>query len=135
MQMSTGIAHAAMQRLGRDRPTPLPAQALDHATGYLMAAAALRGLQRRLETGKGSETRASLARTAALLTSRGVHDPSAGFDAEGPDDLAPETEHTAWGPARRLKPPLQIAGAPLHWALPAGPLGSSNANEGWVTDQ
>jgi len=135
MQMSTGIAHAAMQRLGRDRPTPLPAQALDHATGYLMAAAVQHGLQRRMETGEGSETRASLARTAALLTSRGVHDLNAGFAAEGPDDLAPETEHTTWGPARRLKPLLQIAGAPLHWTLPAGPLGSSNANEGWVDDQ
>lgn len=135
MQMSTGIAHAAMQRLGRDRPTPLPVQALDHATGYLMAAAVLRGLQRRVQTGQGSETRASLARTAALLTSRGVHDTSTGFAAEGPDDLSPETEHTVWGLARRLKPPLQIAGATLHWILPAGPLGSSNANEGWFDDR
>jgi crotonobetainyl-CoA:carnitine CoA-transferase CaiB-like acyl-CoA transferase len=132
VQMSTGIADAAMRRLGRDRPTPLPAQALDHATGYLMAAAVLRGLQRRVQTGEGSETRASLARTAALLTSHGVNDPVPGFAAEGPDDLAPETEHTVWGPARRLSPPLQLAGALLHWALPAGPLGTSNASKGWL---
>ena len=39
MQMSAGIADAGMRKLGKDRPTPMPVQALDHATGYLMAAA------------------------------------------------------------------------------------------------
>jgi len=50
-----------------DRPTPLPVQALDHATGYLMAAAAVRGLAERLKTGRGFEARTSLARVAGLL--------------------------------------------------------------------
>jgi hypothetical protein len=31
-----------MRRFNMDKPTPLPVQALDHATGYLMAAAAIR---------------------------------------------------------------------------------------------
>ena len=39
-----GIADAGMQWLSRPQPTPLPVQALDHATGYLMAAAVVRGL-------------------------------------------------------------------------------------------
>ena len=39
VQMSCGIADAGMRQPGRDRPTPLPVQALDHATGYLLAAA------------------------------------------------------------------------------------------------
>lgn len=42
VQMSSGIADQGMRRAKADRPVPLPVQALDHATGYLMAAAALR---------------------------------------------------------------------------------------------
>ncbi len=42
--MSCGIAAAGMVRAGADRPVPLPVQALDHATGHLMAAAVLHGL-------------------------------------------------------------------------------------------
>ena len=44
LQMSTGIAAHGMAMAGVDRPRPLPVQALDHATGYLMAAAVLYGL-------------------------------------------------------------------------------------------
>jgi hypothetical protein len=48
VQMSSGSADAGMRQLGRDRPTPLPAQALDHAPGYIKAAAAIRGPTRRV---------------------------------------------------------------------------------------
>ena len=48
VQMSAGIAEAGMRMLGKDRPSPLPVQALDHATGYLMAAAAIRGVTQRV---------------------------------------------------------------------------------------
>jgi hypothetical protein len=47
VQMSAGIADEGMRRFGKDRPTPLPVQALDHATGYLMATAVVRALRRR----------------------------------------------------------------------------------------
>ena len=50
VQMSCGIAAAGMEAKGNDNPFPLPAQALDHATGYLLAAAALRGLRRGAST-------------------------------------------------------------------------------------
>ena len=67
VQMSTGIADAGMRAAGSDRPVPLPCQAIDHATGYLMATAALRGLTERYASGVGSSARASLARTARVL--------------------------------------------------------------------
>ena len=38
VQMSCGIAAAGALAAGVDRPVPLPAQALDHGTGYLLAA-------------------------------------------------------------------------------------------------
>lgn len=126
VQMSAGIADAGMRRMGRDRPTPLPVQALDHATGYLMAAAVVRGLTGRLATGLGCSVRASLARTAALLTALPPGEP-APLAPETPDDLAEGTEATSWGPARRLRAPCGVEGAEMRWDLPATALGSAAA--------
>jgi crotonobetainyl-CoA:carnitine CoA-transferase CaiB-like acyl-CoA transferase len=126
VQMSCGIAAAGMVRLGRDRPTPLPVQALDHATGYLAAAAAVRGLTGRLTTGLGSTMRTSLARMAAQLMGMkvGAQTPLA---PEGPADLGDRVEITDWGPAHRVKPPCHVAGAPMHWDRPATDLGTARA--------
>jgi crotonobetainyl-CoA:carnitine CoA-transferase CaiB-like acyl-CoA transferase len=41
VQLSSGIAAAGMVWRSSDRPVSLPVQALDHATGYLMAAAVI----------------------------------------------------------------------------------------------
>ena len=130
VQMSAGIADAGMRRMGRDRPTPLPVQALDHATGYLMAAAALRGLTARLTTGAGCSARASLARTAALLVGLAAG-PSRPLAPETPEDHAAAMEMTAWGPARRVNAPCGIGNAPMRWDLPASALGSALA--AWVS--
>lgn len=126
VQMSCGIAEAGMRRFGRDRPTPLPVQALDHATGYLMAAAALSALARRLRTGEVMRARLSLARTAALLMAHAAGD-AAEPAPETAADLDPVAEATFWGPALRLKPPLAVEGVDLRPALPAMPLGSHDA--------
>ncbi|TGD98620.1 CoA transferase [Methylobacterium nonmethylotrophicum] len=125
VQMSSGIAEAGMRRAGADRPVPLPVQALDHATGYLMAAAVLHGLTRRLATGRGLAARASLARTAALLISAPPAAPEPAPAALARADFADAPESTAWGPALRLRPPLTVDGAPMHWDRPAGPLGAA----------
>lgn len=50
-----------------DRPGALPVQALDHATGYLLAAGIVDALALRAESGIGRTVTASLARTAAHL--------------------------------------------------------------------
>lgn len=129
VQMSNGIAAAGMRLLGRDRPTPLPVQALDHATGYVMAAAAVRGLTERLATGAGCIVRASLARTAVLLASLPSREPSS-LKPEAGSDFVEALEATAWGPARRLRAPGFVAGAPMQWNLPATALGTAAA--AWV---
>jgi len=124
VQMSSGIADAGMKWRKADLPVPLPVQALDHATGYLMAALAIRGVTQRLRNGNGLEARVSLARTAKLLMDAG--------DAPDPSELAPETaadhsltiEKTAWGDARRVRPPIHIDGTPMVWDYPANQLGS-----------
>lgn len=128
VQMSAGIADAGMRAMERNRPMPLPVQAIDHATGYLMAAAIMRSLTERLETGCGCEIRASLARTARLLTSMEGQPLSAEpLLAETADDLSATLEQSGWGPVRRTRPPAEISGIPMFWDLPAPKLGSSSA--------
>jgi hypothetical protein len=127
MQMSSGIAAAGMRAFEKDRPTPLPVQALDHATGYLMAAAVLRGLTHGLATGHGFEAKASLARTAQLLLEGPPGPLQASFAASGDDDFSQDLERTAFGPAQRLNAPVMIGGAAMHWERPAAALGSSPA--------
>jgi len=128
VQMSCGIADAGKVAAGSDRPVPLPVQALDHATGYLMAAAAVRGLTQRLITCNGVQVQASLARTALSLMSFAPTEaqPSA-LQPLNPSDYSEDIEHTAWGPALRLKPAGQIDGTPTHWDLPASALGGGDA--------
>lgn len=122
VQMTTGIAHAGMVAAGAPHPVPLPVQALDHATGYLLAAAALTALDDRRRTGRGRSAKLSLTRTATPLLHRpghGLHDPFADIE---PADFEPELEETSWGPARRLRQPVTIDGVDLS-ASPAHNLG------------
>ncbi|MGW5316048.1 CoA transferase [Nocardia thailandica] len=59
-------------------PGALPAQALDHASGYLLAAGILDALRARAEDGRGRTVRAALARTAAWLLAAGGRTPGHG---------------------------------------------------------
>ena len=110
VQMSSGVAFG-------DPPSPLPVQVLDHATGYLAAAAALEGLRRRRESGQGSSARLSLARTALEL-------PLGGASPVVEPAVRVEPVETPWGPAELLASPLTIDGNPLQWDKPPRPLGS-----------
>ena len=122
VQMSTGIAAARSAARGEDRPIPLPAQALDHATGYLLAAAVCRALTRLIRTGSCADIRASLVATANLLADYPTAD---GLDTPPPewteDDTVPVG--TDWGPARRVPVPGSIAGVTPRLTIEAGPLG------------
>jgi crotonobetainyl-CoA:carnitine CoA-transferase CaiB-like acyl-CoA transferase len=99
----------------------LPVQALDHATGYLMAAATLAGLARKLATGEGTRSRLSLARTAAELErARALDSAPPGSPARRNDATPIET---AWGPAALLPAPFSVGRARLHWERGPRPLG------------
>ncbi|HLH92245.1 MAG TPA: CoA transferase [Xanthobacteraceae bacterium] len=127
VQMSSGIAHAGMAWRKADKPVPLPVQALDEATGYLIAAGAIRGITARLTRGTALEARLSLARTARFLLDSRREPAEAPLAPETAADLGPDIEQTSWGPAHRLAPPVVIAGAPMRWSLPAAALGSAPA--------
>ncbi len=118
VQMSTGIAFN-----GDENPSPLPIQALDHATGYLAAAAALEGMRRRRVDGTGWAARLSLARTARELPLQLV--PPAAAPALDTTPL-----DTPWGDARLLQSPLTIGGEPLQFAR--GPRALGDEKPLWV---
>ncbi|AZC39350.1 CoA transferase [Pseudomonas chlororaphis] len=127
VQMSSGIAEAGQRWQQANKPVPLPVQALDHATGYLMAAAAIRLLTQQLQTGAVGSARLSLARTAKLLIEHSHGSAEPALRAEDQDDQGLLVEQTSWGPAYRLQVPLQISGTPLQWAYPASDLGAHRA--------
>ncbi len=125
VQMSCGIAHQGMIWSNADKPTPLPVQALDFATGYIMAAAVIRALSHAV-TGSGlSNARLSLARTAALLQAHPQQDGGTLTLEAGPRDYSETDEKTPWGTARRLRPALSVEGTLVQWDRPACNLGSS----------
>jgi hypothetical protein len=100
---------------------------LDHATGYLIAAAAIRGLTERLKTSKGCTARLSLARSAALLID-GPRDDGSGEIVRADDgDWQAKQEQSEFGAARRLRGPVTVAGTSMRWDRPASRLGSSQA--------
>lgn len=127
VQMSCGIAFSGMAQFGADKPFPLPVQALDHATGYLCAAAAIDAWRERLG-GTVRAPRLSLARTAVELMRSVPSDPAAPQPGLGALTLVPE--ETRWGPGRRLPPAIRIPGIEpftdvpargFGWAPPAWP--------------
>lgn len=134
VQMSCGIAQQGMKLSGSNKPVPLPVQALDHTTGYLMAAAVLQGLAQRMETGQGSESRLSLARTTRELMENGASAVSDEplIESAHQADFSPEPEMTTWGHARRLLAPVCLENTLLQWYLPASALGSASAS--WQSD-
>jgi hypothetical protein len=123
--MSAGIAHAGMEWANADKPTPLPVQALDHATGYLMAAAVLSALAEAASGNSIMRAHLSLARTAELLAILGKTDTGQDAITANQSDYGEESEQSGWGPGHRLKPALTIGQTLMRWDLPAPQLGTS----------
>ena len=123
VQMSCGIAAAR----GDDRPRPLPCQALDHGTGFLLAAAVCRALAHRERAGAPSDIRGALVGAANVLFAH--PDPEAIDVAPPPlDDSTLEERATDFGPARAVPIPGSIDGVRPHLERPAGPLGRHAAS-------
>ncbi|HEY3259811.1 MAG TPA: hypothetical protein VGJ95_06000 [Pseudonocardiaceae bacterium] len=71
VQLVTGLADEARTAIGTDRPVPLPAQAIDYLTGWLLAAGIAEALRRRASDGGGWHAETVLARTAHWLDDLG----------------------------------------------------------------
>ena len=119
VQAASGIAVECATEDGS--PGALPAQALDHATGHLMAAAALRGTTQRARGEQIAPARLALAATAATLLAARRSDDRA-TDATGRADAAAVA--TTFGDVTLIAPPGSLAGAPLRWSHGPHPLGA-----------
>ncbi|MCG7518594.1 CoA transferase [Ruegeria sp. Ofav3-42] len=127
VQMSAGIADAGRDWANADKPTPLPVQALDHATGYLMAASVLSAMAEAASGNPIMSGQLSLARTAELLAVLGKSDVEETITNAAPTDYGTTPEASGWGAGHRLKPALTVGTANMSWDLPASMLGTSSA--------
>ncbi|MFI1370412.1 CoA transferase [Streptomyces longwoodensis] len=135
VQVATGIAAVEGSA---ERPGALPAQALDHGTGYLLAAAVLRALTEQAygdAEGGGRLVRLALARTAAWLQDGSpLPEDGAGADGaevgtvpyDGPARWLAETDSPV-GRLRYARPAVSFADGPHDWARPPGPWGADAA--------
>ncbi|HEY5834162.1 CoA transferase [Streptomyces sp.] len=114
VQAASGIASIEADADGS--PGVLPAQALDHGTGYLLAAAVLRALSDRQATGGGRHLRLSLAGTASWL----LHDIRPAPIEGDAYALRPWLAKTAspYGLLDHALPPVDYDGAPRKWNRP-----------------
>ncbi|MEU8620882.1 CoA transferase [Streptomyces sp. NPDC048623] len=120
VQVATGIAAVEGSRSGGEeapeqQPGALPAQALDHGTGYLLAAAVLRSLTEQDRDGGTRLVRLALAQTGHWLTHT--------LPRYEPERHLTETD----GPLGRLRhalSPVAYEGGPAGWSRPPGIAGA-----------
>lgn len=126
VQTATGFNHAEGQAAGIDGPKELPAQMLDHATGYLMAFGAMMAKARQAREGGSWHVQVSLARTGQWLWNLGrLAGGLETADLKG-EMVQPLIEELAsgFGPLRSVRHAAMLSKTPALWARPAMPLGS-----------
>lgn len=123
-QNANGINDAEAAAAGADKPRPLPCQALDHASGYLLAFGAMAALMRRAQEGGSWLARVSLAGTGEWIKRLGRVE--GGLAAPGIADATPYLEESASGFGRMtaVRHAARLSATPARWDLPAMPLGS-----------
>ncbi len=129
VQTATGFNHAEGLAAGVDGPKELPAQMLDHATGYLMAFGAMMARARQSVEGGSWHVRVSLAQTGRWLWNLGRV--ANGFKTEDlkADAIGSFVEEvpSGFGPLLSVSHSAVLSKTPAFWARPAMPLGSHPA--------
>jgi crotonobetainyl-CoA:carnitine CoA-transferase CaiB-like acyl-CoA transferase len=126
VQTATGFNQAEGQAAGVDGPKELPAQILDHATGYLMAFGAMMAKARQSREGGSWHVRVSLAQTGRWIWNFGrMADGLATEDLKG-EAVKPfvEPAQSGFGPLQAIRHAAQLSQTPAFWSRPAMPLGS-----------
>lgn len=118
VQMASGIVATETAEDGEAPTRSLPAQALDHGTGYLAALGALAGLRRRHAEGGSWHVQVALARTGRWLEDLGHAE--RGQEAP-PLDASPYLMQT--GNSTHVAPAGRIDGYAPHWSRPAPEMG------------
>jgi crotonobetainyl-CoA:carnitine CoA-transferase CaiB-like acyl-CoA transferase len=129
VQTATGFNHAEGQAVGVDQPKELPAQALDHASGYLMAFGAMMARTRQSREGGSWHVRVSLAQTGRWLWNLGRITNGLATSDFGRDTVERFMEDlpSGLGQLRSVRHAAVLSETPACWDRPAMPLGSHRA--------
>lgn len=128
IQSVSGMAHEQGIAAGGEAPRHLPAQVVDHGTGYLAAFGAQMALARRAHEGGSYLVRVSLAQTGRWVDALGR------VEGRSTPDLAPDAVQdlmadmdTPFGRLRHVRPAARLAETPAFWARPTVPPGTHPA--------
>jgi crotonobetainyl-CoA:carnitine CoA-transferase CaiB-like acyl-CoA transferase len=123
VQTASGLNADEAAAAGAAEPRPLPAQALDHGAGHLMAFGAMAALHRRATRGGTWHVQVSLARTALWLRELGRV--PGGTDASAPDsgDIL-EASASGFGRLLAVRHAARLAETPARYGRPSMPLGT-----------
>jgi crotonobetainyl-CoA:carnitine CoA-transferase CaiB-like acyl-CoA transferase len=125
VQTASGFNAAEAEAFGTSTPKELPCQELDHATGYLLAFAAMAALARRAAEGGSWHVRASLAQTGYWFRQFGRVDgtkcPNPKFD-DVRDCL--EEAPSGFGTLTTVRHSAVMSETPPRWVRPTVPLGT-----------
>ncbi len=126
VQTTTGFNHAEGQAAGIEGPKELPAQMLDHATGYLMAFGAMMAKARQVREGGSWHVRVSLAQTGRWLWNLGRLQGGLAAEDLKADAVQPFIEQlpSGFGMLSSVRHAAVLSRTPAHWFRPAMPLGS-----------
>ena len=129
-QTATGFNAAEAEAAGQaGRPKPLPVQALDHSSGYLMALGALAALYRRTTIGGSWHVQVSLARTGHWI--RGLGRVADGFSCSAPsrEQIGGflENSESGFGLLSAVRHAAHLSETPARWERPSVPPGTHPA--------
>ncbi|KAJ8613728.1 hypothetical protein MRB53_036870 [Persea americana] len=131
VQTCTGLNASEAEHHGHgEEAKVLPCQALDHASGYLLAAGINAALYKQITEGGSYKVEVCLAGTAAYLASLGRLEGHCAFSCkniETQDDVAEdvlETRDSTFGKIRAVKHAARIEGLDVGYEIMPKPLGS-----------
>lgn len=126
VQTASGLNHAEAEAAGIDGPKELPCQALDHATGYLMAFGVMMALGRRTLEGGSWLVRGSLAQTGQWLRQMGRVEGGHACADPGLEDVEDlmEVAPSGFGELTAVSHAAKMSLTPTGWARPSVPLGT-----------
>ncbi|KIW70681.1 hypothetical protein PV04_02926 [Phialophora macrospora] len=136
VQTCSGMNVSEAQHFGQADPPakPMPCQALDHASGYFLAAGIMAALYRQIREGGSWQVDVSLAGTMKYLRSLGQYEGLSGFQSEDIDSIRDvpqeylESRTSEFGILKALKHSATIDGIDVGWDIMPKPLGTDKPN-------
>jgi hypothetical protein len=126
VQTATGFNDAEGRAAGEDGPMPLPCQALDHASGYLLALGIMMAIARRAREGGSWHVRVSLAGTGQWLRRLGRAPNGLAISDQQYEDILDllELSDSSFGTLSAIRHSGILSRSKPFWAHPAAALGT-----------